>query len=195
MAKAKQKNVPKEMKHAKAVAGENQIFLDIALIKKQKDGPLVLNLSWQIIVDERTGMNFLDFYTSKTVMVEPTCKQWNKRKTVGLAVKFCRLDNAGENNFLQKRCNSAEWQLGVKFEFTARDTPQQNHLAELGFAVLANRGRALMTRANIPMHYQFKLFKEAFKMATLLDALLIVKIDEEKSCVLSTGVETSWSMH
>jgi hypothetical protein len=63
----------------------------------------------------------------------------------------------------------------------ARDTLQQNHLAELGFAVLANRGRALMrNRENIPKILQYKLFKEAFKTATLLDALMVVKIDGEK---------------
>ena len=114
-------------------------------------------------------------------MVESICKQWHKWKTVGLAVKFCRLNNAGENRQLQKMCNSAEWQLGIKFEFMATDTPQQNHLAELvGLAILVNRGRVLMTRVNVPMHYWFKLFKEALKMATLLDALLIVEIDGEK---------------
>ena len=37
-----------------------------------------------------------------------------------------------------------------------------------------------MTRANVPMYYWFKLFKKAFKVATLLDALLIVEIDGEK---------------
>jgi hypothetical protein len=41
--------------------------------------------------------------------------------------------------------------LDIQYEFMARDTPQQNHLAELGFAVLANRGRALMHRATVPM--------------------------------------------
>ena len=184
VAKARQKNVPKETQHTKADVGENQIFLDIATVKRQKDSPPVSNPNWRIMVNERTGMKFSDFYASKTAMVEPTCEQWHKWKTVGLVVKYCRLDNAGENKLLQKRCNSAEWQLGIEFEFTARDTPQQNHLAELGFAVLANRGRALMTRANVPVHYQFKLFREAFKTATLLDALLIVKIDrEEKSRV------------
>ena len=41
-----------------------------------------------------------------------------------------------------------------------------------------------MVRANVPMYHHYKLFKEAFKMATLLDALLIVDIDgEKKSCV------------
>jgi hypothetical protein len=53
---------------------------------------------------------------------------------------------------LQQRSQSADWKLNIKFEFTARDTPQQNHLAELGFAHLANYGRALMARANVPMN-------------------------------------------
>ena len=38
--------------------------------------------------------------------------------------------------------------------------------------------------SHVPMYYQFKLFKEALKTATLLDALLIVEIDgEKKSCM------------
>ena len=71
---------------------------------------------------------------------------------------------------------------------------QQNHLAELGFAVLTNRGRALMTRVNIPVYLHYKLFKEAFKTATLLDALLIVEIDGERSHEWNTGVDKNLSM-
>ena len=105
-------------------------------------------------------------------------------------VYLCFLNAPSENKLLQKRCKRGEWQLGIKFEFMARDTPQQIHLAELGFAVLANRGRGLMTRVNVPMHYWFKLFKEAFKTATLLDTLLFVEIDgEKKLCV------EHWSGH
>ena len=73
-----------------------------------------------------------------------------------------------------------QWKLDVEFKFTAHDTLQQNHLAELGFAVLVNQGRALIVRVNVPMYHCYKLFKEAFKMATLLDALMIVEIDGEK---------------
>ena len=94
------------------------------------------------------------------------------------------MDNAGENKWLEQRCYSAQWKLDIEFEFTAKDTLQQNHLAELGFAVLVNQGRALMVRANVPIYHCYKLFKEAFKMATLLEALLVVEIDgEKKSCV------------
>ena len=63
-----------------------------------------------------------------------------------------------------------------QFEYTARDTPQQNHLAELGFAVLSNRAPTLMTAANVPLTKRYKIWKEAVKTATLLDELLVVSI-------------------
>jgi hypothetical protein len=50
------------------------------------------------------------------------------------AVKFVCLDNAGENKKLKEWSESADWRLNINYEFTAQDTPQQNHLTELGFA-------------------------------------------------------------
>jgi hypothetical protein len=118
-------------------------------------------------------------------MIEPTCVQWNHWKDAGLAVKFVHLDNAGENKKLKECSESADWKLDIEYEFTAWDTPQQNHLAELGFAVLANRGRALMHRANVPMKERYKLFHEAFKTATLLDGLIRIELDGKmKPCVV-----------
>ena len=70
--------------------------------------------------------------------------------------------------------------MDIEFEFMARDMPQQNHLTKLGVAVLVNRERVLMARANIPVFFWYKFFKEAFKMTTLLDALMIVEINGEK---------------
>ena len=67
-------------------------------------------------------------------MVEPTCEKLHKWKENGYNVTTIRCDNAGENVKLQKRSDSAAWKLNLTFEFTARDTPQQNHLAELAFA-------------------------------------------------------------
>jgi hypothetical protein len=50
-------------------------------------------------------------------------------------------------------------------------------LAELGFASLANKGRDLMARANVPLKVRYKLFKEAFAAATLLNGLMTVEVD------------------
>jgi hypothetical protein len=45
-------------------------------------------------------------------------------------IKILRMDNAGEYKLLQKRCESKDWQFEMKYEYTGRDTPQHNHLAE-----------------------------------------------------------------
>ena len=67
--------------------------------------------------------------------------------------------------------------MSMQFEYTARDTPQQNHLAELGLAVLANRGRAMMHYANVPKDIKMRVFTKAFETATLLDSLLVIEIE------------------
>jgi hypothetical protein len=44
-----------------------------------------------------------------------------------------------------------------------------------------NKGRAIMVAANIPMELRYKIYKEAFKMAMLLDGLMIVEINGVKT--------------
>jgi hypothetical protein len=47
------------------------------------------------------------------------------------------------------RRQGADWKIPVQFEFTGRHTSQQNHLAEVGFATIAGRGRAMMSPAKL----------------------------------------------
>ena len=177
-AKAKQKNVIKHnVTHQQALSFPKRVFLDIATLKSKEGQPPVTKPNWLIIVDEATNMKFSFFFATKNGMVEPTCELFHKWKQQGHVVQIVRMDNAGENRKLQARCCSVDWKLNMEFEFTARDTPQQNHLAELGFAVLANKTRTLMTAANIPFDKRFKLWKEAVKTATLLDGLLVVEMN------------------
>jgi hypothetical protein len=110
-------------------------------------------------------------------MIKPACSQLQKWKQVGLGVTLIRLDNSGENTKLQKRTESAAWKLGVQFQYTARDTPQQNHLAKLGLAILGNKGRACMVAANVPVTIRYKLFPKAFEYATDTDGLQVTTID------------------
>ena len=64
-------------------------------------------------------------------MVEPVCEMINQWKLEGKPVRRIRCDNAGENLTLQKRLKSADWKMGnIKFEFTSRNTPQQNSRVE-----------------------------------------------------------------
>jgi hypothetical protein len=67
--------------------------------------------------------------------------------------------------------------LNITFEYTPRDTPQHNHLAELGLASIANKGRSLMSAANIPMKIMYKVWIKAFQHATDLDGLVVTEIN------------------
>jgi hypothetical protein len=153
-ATSKQKNLLRHPDTPPSTKDKGRIYLDITNIKKTKNGPKVYKGNWRIMVDERTQLKFSDFFDTK---------------------------NGRENKLLQQRSQSADWKLNITYEFTARDMPQQNHLAELGFAHLANYGRALMARANVPLNIRYKVFTKAFKTATLLDGLAVIKIGNKEA--------------
>ena len=52
---------------------------------------------------------------------------------------------------MQKRSDSKDWKLGIEYEFTACASPQQNSLAEVGIATLANHVRAMMHHAHVTL--------------------------------------------
>ncbi len=62
-------------------------------------------------------------------------------------------------------------------EYTVRDTPQQNLLAEQGFTFISSKTRATLNAANIPQEQWYKLFSECAMTMTKLDWLNIVEID------------------
>ena len=72
-AKAKQKNVPKISEHTKATKEEPRIFLDISTVKDKSGLDVLTKPNWRILVDERSGMKFSDFFSRKIDMVEATC--------------------------------------------------------------------------------------------------------------------------
>jgi hypothetical protein len=68
-------------------------------------------------------------------------------------------------------------------------------LVELGFAVIGNKGRALLIRANVPFKYRFHLFREAFKTATDLDGLIIIELNGKRATRYEHfyGVNPPWA--
>ena len=98
----------------------------------------------------------------------------------GILIKKLRMDNAGENIALEKRLKSESWKNPVEIEYTARDTPQQNSLAEAVFYALANKARPAMHHANLPMEMCYRLFGESFTTITILDGLTIIHVDGHK---------------
>ena len=177
--KAKQKNLPRNEngEDDREHDDEKQLraYLDMASIKKKPDMPIPSKPQWRIlVVHPKIQLKLSEFYDAKDEMPEDTCEKMALLKQHGVSITHLRLDNAGENKALQKRCQNEKWQLGIQFEFTARDTPQQNSVAEVGFATVMNRARAMMHRANIPIEIRFKLWHEACMTATLLDGLVVV---------------------
>jgi hypothetical protein len=67
--------------------------------------------------------------------------------------------------------------MPIKFEFTGRDTPQRNYLAEVGLATIASRGQAIMSAAAIQKELRLTFWREAFQTSTYLDGLVLVEID------------------
>ena len=60
---------------------------------------------------------------------------------------------------------------------TAPGTPQQNHAAEVGFATLKNRARAMAYQANLPESQRMKFMARLIKYAEQLDNLTVVEIN------------------
>ena len=111
VAKAKQKNVPKDSPHVPASKDASQIFLDISTVRAP-DGTRVPKPNWRILVDERTQLKFSSFFAHKNDMIEPTCAQFQRWQKAGRPVKYLRMDNAGENKKLAERADSSDWKLG-----------------------------------------------------------------------------------
>ena len=185
-AKSKQRSLPSrtatirvEVEPKQVVKMVNErVHLDISSVKNPQDIDVnVTKPHWMMVVDERTGMKWSEFHETKNGMVEPTCEKWYRWQQSGMPVKIVRCDNGGENKKLEKRSNSAMWKLDITFEYTARDTPQQNSLVEVGFTTIGNRARAMMIAANIVLPMRYRMYREAYTCATMLDWLVMVTLD------------------
>ncbi len=59
------------------------------------------------------------------------------------------------------------------------DTPQRYSLAEVSFHTIASQGRDMLNAANVLREFRFMLWREAFKMAPLLNGLSILKVNNK----------------
>jgi hypothetical protein len=71
-------------------------------------------------------LKFVDLYEKKSSMIDPMCEQFKKWEENGHKVEVVWMDNGGESLKLEKWAQSNDWKLGIVFEKTAQDTPQQN---------------------------------------------------------------------
>jgi hypothetical protein len=156
LAKAKQKNVPNELKsYAEKDKTKQTAFLDQCIVKDTFGGRSNKrpNLVWWILVLGHAGLKFAKFFRAKNKMIEPTAEFLHQLVEDGGGPAKLRMDNAGENVKLQQRMASSDWKLPIKVEFTARNTPQQNSLAETAFTTMTGRAKALFNAAMVPIQF------------------------------------------
>jgi hypothetical protein len=127
---------------------QGRVYLDLSSIKSNEELQVTPRVQhWRMIVDELTKKKVSHFYETKDGMDEPTCEIFCRWTKAGKGGQCIRMDNGGENKLLVKRMNSREWKLYPKIEFTARVTPQHNHLVEVGYLTWTIRGQSICLMA------------------------------------------------
>jgi hypothetical protein len=142
-------------------------------------------------------MKFVDFFETKNGMVEPMCKKFKLWEQHSHKAEVVCMDNGGQNVKLENRAKSKDWQLGIVFEKTARDMPQQNSLAEIGLTVIANKACTLMAQPNVPQRIKYKIFREAYKTAAILDGYVVIECNgiEDTRYVHWCGTNPNFTNH
>ena len=166
-----QANVPKKKeKQVPSIPGY-RMFIDISSFKHES---MVGKRNWLIVVDEFSDYSHSFFLKRMSDQIElfPTWIKELKAK-YGIDIKYVRLDNSGENKGLQDECEKQN--LGIIFEFTAPDTPQQNSMVERKIPTLVGRSRAMMLTAGFSQQDKRKFWCEVISTATKLDNIMVRK--------------------
>ena len=165
--KAKRMKLNKESTNQSRVPGE-RLMIDISSVKT-KDSKRI-GKYWLLLVDEATSMKWSFFLKSKDAQVPLLTGFIKTLQNQEKKVKYIRCDNAGENRSLQHALENEG--MNIKFEFTARETPQQNGKVERAFATLYGRMRAMMAAVKWDDKMKHKFWTEAAATATKLDTIM-----------------------
>ncbi len=165
LGKAKQRNANKTAVECSTIPGE-RLYLDISL-------PNTASLSgknhWLLIVDNATDYvlsYFLKYKSNFTENVLGWIKELKSSNVAVKIVKYIHCDNAGENVALEMACKQEG--LGIKFEYTAPGTPQQNGQVERKFATMYGKVQAMLNDAKLIAALHKKLWAKAANAATIL---------------------------
>ena len=87
------------------------------------------------------------------------------------SVKYIGCNNSRENKSLEKTLG----EFGITFEYTGRETPQQNGKVERAFATLFGQMQAMMIAAGMNKEKRRELWTEAASTATKLSNIMVKK--------------------
>ena len=174
-AKARQKNIPinNNQESRSGVAGERLGF-DISSIK---DLSLGGSKFWLLVVDEYSDMCWSFFLKAKSethVKIHGLVCELKDR--FNKMVRVLRCDNAGENKKTEEYMK--EKGIGIQFEYSAPNTPQQNGKVERKFATLYGRIRATLNSLGDD-ELRTKLWAEAAAMMTLMENISVKRKGEK----------------
>src|SRR5688500_3273886 len=103
--------------------------MDIASVKKKSKGG---SKFWLLVVDNCTRMKWSKFLKRKSDLSSAMTNLIDEiEDQAGHKIKILRCNNAAKNLIFQR--SSIENRKGVKFKFTATQTPQQNGVVERAF--------------------------------------------------------------
>ena len=166
--KARQKGVSKTPVKRASEPGE-RFFIDISSPRVRSIGG---NQHMLLGLDDYSDLAFcfpLPYKDLLKMKLIPFIKDLKAK--YGITVKIIRCDNAGENIAFEKA--SKQEGLGLTFEYTAVNTPQQNGRVERKFQTLWGRVRAMLIDSGIENPLRNKLWSEAFNTATDMDGVLV----------------------
>ncbi len=121
------------------------LFVDISHVKNQSFGGLQY---WLFAVDDVMDFSFSLFLKMKDQMARAMILLIKELHNLeNIVVKKICCDNSSENIAFQVAVK--EEGLGLNFEFTAHQTPQQNGRIERKFATLFGRVRSMLNLAGL----------------------------------------------
>lgn len=170
LAKAQQKAISK-VDETKSDKPGQRLCVDISSVKTKST---IKKRFWVLVIDQATSMKWSYFVPKKDEQVEHLIglvKQINNLKD--RKVEYVRCDNAGENKAFEKEC--LKQGLNITFEYTSRNTPQQNGQVERAFATLYGKMRAMLKSAEFSETEKERFWHECASTATKTDNVLIRK--------------------
>ena len=167
LSKAKAKKISKvPVKRASKPGG--RLCIDISSPSTKSVGG---KCHWLLVVDDCTDYAWSFFLNKKSETNDIMIALIKELKQAyDIDVKTIRCDNSGENNALQRSCKQEG--LGITFEYTAPNTPQQNGRVERRFPTLYGRVRAMLRDVSVSINNK-RLWAEAANTATDLDNMLL----------------------
>ena len=165
--KAKRKDLHREAKNKSNIAGE-RLMIDMSLVKGNNQKQV--GKFWLLIVNKAANMKWSFFLARKSdqsQVIKDFVKQLRGMKPK--SVKYIRCNNAGENKVLEKTLGES----GIIFEYTGRETPQQNGKVERAFATLFGQMRSIMIAAGMNEEKRRELWTKAASTETKLSNIIV----------------------